>query len=66
MYDPQTIERRDALLKKGGFNDIKQFDADKDRRAEQVMIPVIQQNFANNGKKIPETVQKAIVNFKRY
>lgn len=66
LYDSQTIERGNALLKKSGFGDFKQLDADKDRRAEQVMIPVIQQHFNNNGKKTPETVQKAIDNFKRY
>jgi hypothetical protein len=51
-----------SALGHGGYADMNAAAVDKDRRAERVMVPVIQEHL---GKRMPKSVQKAIERFNR-
>jgi len=60
LMDPSVTQKLQSVLNGFGAKDIDAVSLDTDPRAERIAIPVIEQSFANNRKKVPERVQKAI------
>jgi len=60
LSNPEVLEREKSFLNMTGAKDLSELSIETDGRAERTAIPVIEQSFARNGRKVPKGVQKAI------